>query len=71
VNGSTHAKVDPRPAPISNTVRALTEVGLLGLVAMRVGKKISWDAKAMKMPNAPEADRFLKESYRAGWELPA
>ena len=27
-------------------------------------------AKAMKCPNAPEADRFLKESYRAGWELP-
>ena len=49
---------------------ALTEVGLLGLVAMRVGKRISWDAKAMKCPNAPEADRFLKESYRAGWELP-
>ena len=50
---------------------ALTEVGLLGLVAMRVGKKLSWDAKATKCPNAPEADRFLKESYRAGWELPA
>ena len=43
----------------------------LGLVAMRVGKKLSWDAKAMKCSNAPEADRFLKESYRAGWELPA
>jgi hypothetical protein len=49
---------------------ALTEVGLLGLVAMRVEKKISWDAKTMKCTNAPEADRFLKESYRMGWELP-
>jgi hypothetical protein len=49
----------------------LTEVGLLGLVAMRVGKKISWDASAMKCPNAPEADRFLKQSYRAGWEIPS
>jgi len=50
---------------------ALTEVGLLGLVAMRTGKKISWDAKAMKCPNAPEAERFLKEAYRPGWELPS
>jgi predicted dehydrogenase len=48
---------------------ALTEVGLLGLVAMRVGKKIYWDAKAMKATNAPEADKYLKETYRPGWEV--
>jgi len=48
---------------------ALTEVGLLGLVAMRVGKKIHWDAKAMKCTNAPEADKLLKETYRPGWEV--
>ena len=50
---------------------ALTEVGLLGLVAMRSGKKLAWNAKAMKFTNAPEADKYLKESYRAGWEIPA
>lgn len=48
---------------------ALSEVGLLGLVAMRARKKIYWDAKAMKATNAPEADKFLKEQYRAGWEV--
>ena len=48
---------------------ALTEVGLLGLVAMRVGKKMDWNAKAMKSPNIPEADKFLKETYRSGWEV--
>lgn len=47
----------------------LTEVGLLGLVAMRTGKIIEWDAKAMKATNAPEAEPFLKGSYRPGWEL--
>jgi predicted dehydrogenase len=45
----------------------LTEVGLLGLVALRVGKKINWDAKTMKATNAPAADALLKESYRPGW----
>jgi len=64
-------KGGPSPSSDFQYDAALTEVGLLGLVAMRVGKKISWDTKAMKCPNAPEADRFLKESYRAGWELPA
>ncbi len=48
---------------------ALTEIGLLGLVAMRVGKKMYWDAKAMKATNIPEADSFLKESYRPEWEI--
>jgi predicted dehydrogenase len=47
---------------------ALTEVGLLGLVAMRVGKKMYWNAREMKATNAPEADEYLKESYRRGWE---
>jgi predicted dehydrogenase len=47
---------------------ALTEVGLLGLVALRVGKKLQWDAKAMKATNAPAADALIKESYRPGWE---
>ena len=48
---------------------ALSEVGLLGLVAMRCRKKIYWDSKAMKATNAPEADKYLKESYRPGWEI--
>jgi predicted dehydrogenase len=47
----------------------LTEVGLLGLVAMRTQKVLQWDAKAMKATNAPEAEQFLKGSYRPGWEL--
>jgi len=48
---------------------ALTEVGLLGLVAMRMQKRLHWDSAAMKVVNAPEADRFLKETYRLGWEI--
>lgn len=47
----------------------LTEIGLLGLVALRVGKKLEWDAKAMKAKNAPEADKLLNGTYRPGWEV--
>ena len=43
---------------------------LLGNVALRAGKQIKWDAANMKATNVPAADRFLKDTYRAGWELP-
>jgi predicted dehydrogenase len=48
---------------------ALTEVGLLALVALRLKQKLYWDAKAMKATNAPGAEKFLKETYRAEWEI--
>jgi hypothetical protein len=62
-------KGGPQPSSHFEYGAALTEMGLLGLVALRVGKKMEWDAAAMKSPNAPEADRFLKGNYRPGWEI--
>ena len=49
----------------------LTEVMLLGLVALRAGqgKKIYYDADAMRVTNVPEANAFLTREYRAGWGL--
>ncbi len=47
----------------------LTEANHLGNVAYRAGKRIEWDAKAMRIPNAPEAEHFLGREYRNGWKL--
>jgi len=47
----------------------LTEIILLGCVAMRVGKKLEWDGPNMKAKNAPEAAQFVKRDYRKGWEI--
>jgi hypothetical protein len=47
----------------------LTEANHLGNVAYRVGRKIHWDAAAMRAPDAPEADQFIKRERRKGWEL--
>ncbi len=47
----------------------LTEANHLGNVAYRAGKKLEWDAKNMRIPNAPDAERFLRREYRAGWKL--
>ena len=47
----------------------LTEANHLGNVAFRTGKKLIWDADAMKATNAPEADQFIRREYREGWSL--
>lgn len=47
----------------------LTEIVLLGVLSLRLGKKISWDAANMNARNLPEADPIIKESYRKGWEI--
>jgi predicted dehydrogenase len=48
----------------------LTELILLGNVALRTRKVLRWDAPGMRATNAPEADQYLRGSYRAGWEIP-
>ena len=47
----------------------LTEVVVLGNVALRVGKKIEWNGEEMKATNCPEAAQYVKPEVRKGWEL--
>jgi hypothetical protein len=49
----------------------LTEIILLGCVALRVGvgKEMKWDAKQVKSPNCPEAAPYLKRNNRDGWNV--
>jgi hypothetical protein len=45
----------------------LTETLLLGNVAMRVGSKIEWSAKDLKVTNNSDANKYLHREYREGW----
>jgi hypothetical protein len=45
----------------------LTEVMLLGVVALRAGKRIEYDGANMRVTNAPQANAFLQREYRRGW----
>ncbi len=47
----------------------LTEVMLLGGLALRCGRKIEWDAEKMQAKGCPEADRFIRRDYRKGWGI--
>jgi len=47
----------------------ITETLLLGNVALRAGKKLSWSGADMKVPNLPEAQQYIRNDYRQGWTL--
>lgn len=46
----------------------MTEAIILGTVAIRVPDTLlQWDSANMKIPNHPEAEKYLKRTYRKGW----
>ncbi len=48
---------------------ALTEAVLLGAVSYRAGQALEWDAKNLKATNCPEAEKYLRRTYRKPWAL--
>ncbi len=48
---------------------ALIEHNMLALVAYRVGRKLQWDAGNIKATNCPEANQYIRKTYRKGWKL--
>jgi predicted dehydrogenase len=60
------------PAACSNFpdyAAPFTETVLLGNLALRLGKKLEWDSKHMKVKNMPEADSLIHKGYRQGWKV--
>jgi predicted dehydrogenase len=59
------------PMSLSNFDYAsrLTEAMLVGVLAVRLGKKIEWDTEKMQATNAPEAAPIIKREYRRGWTV--
>ena len=48
----------------------LTEWVLLGGISTRFpGQSLEWNAAEMKVTNVPEANQFVKKTYREGWEV--
>ena len=47
----------------------LTELVLLGTVALRTQETLDWDGPNMRATNTSKAEPFLKESSRPGWEI--
>jgi predicted dehydrogenase len=59
------------PPALSNFAHSgpFTEVVLLGNVALRTGQTLEWDGIAMRAPNVPGAEQYVRREYRKGWSL--
>ncbi len=60
------------PAPGANFVDhagLLSEVCLLGNVAVRARQKLQWDGTQLKVTNNKDANQYLHRTYRSGWTL--
>ncbi len=62
------------PKPVSSLdewAGPLSEMCLVGNLAILLGKKIDWDSENLSARGMPEADTIIRRQYRAGWEPPA
>ncbi len=60
------------PRPVSNFDYAgpMTEIALLGVLALRApGRRIEWDSQNLKVKNATELNPYVHVEYRKGWTL--
>ena len=48
----------------------MTEMVLAGTIALRFpDQTLQWDAAGMSYTNVAEANRYVRRTYRAGWEV--
>jgi hypothetical protein len=47
----------------------LTELVLVGNIALRTDKRLEWDGENMKVTNHPEYNQYVHREYRQGWCL--
>jgi predicted dehydrogenase len=48
----------------------MTETVLLGVLALRApGMRLEWDSERLRVTNAPDVNRFIRNEYRQGWSL--
>jgi len=60
-------KGGPLPGSNFDFAALVTEVVLLGNVALRIPECLLWDGAAMKITNVPEGNALLQSQYRQKW----
>ncbi len=47
-----------------------TNMSLLGMLSLKLGRSVNWDGENELCIGDPEADKLLSRKYRKGWEYP-
>ena len=68
-SGSGPATAEAPSDASFTAVAPFAESILLGNIALRVPKKLHWNADEGRFRDAPEADALITREYRKGWEL--
>ncbi len=55
-------------APVEVAHRSIM-IGHLGVIALKLGRKVEWDPRKERFINDPEADRLLSRPMRSPWHL--
>jgi predicted dehydrogenase len=63
------AKTGPMPGSNFEYSVPLSEMVLLGVVAMRTGKRLEWDAKTGRVTNDPKLNELIRVKARSGWKV--
>jgi predicted dehydrogenase len=52
------------------TAQRSTNISLLGMLSLKLGRSIRWDGAKQTIPDDPEAAALLQRAYRSPWEYP-
>jgi predicted dehydrogenase len=58
-----------KPNSDVETMHRSTSAGLLGVIAFKLGRKLTWDAQQEQFPGDSEANRLLTKEYRKPWTV--
>jgi len=63
-------KTGRRPVSDIEEIHRSTNMSLLGMLSLKVGRAIQWDAAKYECVGDPEATKLLRRKYRAPWIYP-
>jgi hypothetical protein len=59
-----------RPISDIEEIHRSTNMSLLGMLSLKLGRSIEWDGEKEECINDPEASQLLRREYRAPWKYP-
>jgi predicted dehydrogenase len=63
-------KTGKKPVSDIEDIHRSTNMSLLGMLSLKLGRSIQWDGVKEEVVNDPEANKLLSRKYRGLWEYP-
>ena len=59
-----------KPVSDIGEIQLATNMALLGMLSLKLGRSIEWNGEKTEIVGDPEANKMLRRDYRKGWEYP-